>query len=519
MNSDPSAPAKPTRRRVQSLGGQATAGLFWVAVQTALLRVVGIVGQLITAWVLMPDDFALAALAMTASAFANVFQSGGLSLMIQRSARMRLWATPLLWLSLTTNAAIMLLLIAVAPLIAMAYGEPTVRDLIIITAIGLPFASVRIVPEANLRAQLRFRALACSDVSLRIIHHVLVVTLALAGLGPFSFVVPTPIMNAMRSGLYWWMAPVKIRMRLEWRRWRYLVSDSTSATLNSLTGVARRQSILAVLGLLASTASAGIYFFAENLAMQVLSIIVKRSFTVFYPILTQLRKEPARQLAAYRRVSTTLRFFISPVCLLQAILAEPLFSLVFEPGKWDQAIPIFQILSLGLILTVVEPITQQVIQAQGKFTLNLVLSLLYLPLSIGGLILSTFIGPLFAVAIAAVIMPIPLSIARWYFAVRGVRPLKQHLPVLLDASIPCGAVAALAAYALINGVAVIAGSAIAQLLIGGVVLPAIYLGAVWLISPSTVNDIIETVRTKLRKRKGKGATRAQATLSGQTIDR
>ena len=91
----------------------------------------------------------------------------------------------------------------------------------------------------------------------------------------------------------------------------------------------------------------GAYFFAFRLAIQPVQLLAGNLSNVLFPILAQLRGDPARQGEAALKASRVLSYVVMPYCFLQAAVAKPLLTLVFA-DKWLAAIPLMQILSIGL---------------------------------------------------------------------------------------------------------------------------------------------------------------------------
>src|SRR5439155_9904086 len=91
--------------------------------------------------------------------------------------------------------------------------------------------------------------------------------------------------------------------------------------------------------------------------------------------------EPARQLQGFLRAVRALAAVAVPVCVLQAAVAGPVVRLIFspraDPGKWYAAIPVLQVLSLGMAFKAVGMPTSNLLQAQGRFKLYLKLTAVY----------------------------------------------------------------------------------------------------------------------------------------------
>src|SRR5450631_39158 len=84
-----SDPGSPSELEVPgSLRSRAARGFFWMMAQTIGIKAVNLFGQLVLAWLLLPADFGLLALANTLGSMASLIQQAGLrEILIQRHLR------------------------------------------------------------------------------------------------------------------------------------------------------------------------------------------------------------------------------------------------------------------------------------------------------------------------------------------------------------------------------------------------------------------------------------------------
>jgi O-antigen/teichoic acid export membrane protein len=84
--------------------------------------------------------------------------------------------------------------------------------------------------------------------------------------------------------------------------------------------------------------------------------------------LSLLSAEPDRQAEAYVRASRLLAIIGIPLCLMQAMLAEPFIILIYG-AKWSPSIVLFQILSVATLFVLLMGPGNSMLQAQGRFRL------------------------------------------------------------------------------------------------------------------------------------------------------
>lgn len=358
----PTAPAEPSLRQ------KTTRGVMWVAGQAVLTRVIVLAQQLALAWLLAKGDFGLIGLAYTVTTIVNLMANPGIdAVLVQRMRHFNLWATPALWLGLTMGFAGMAAMFGLAPVAAWAYDEPRLIGLIAVLAFALPFQALQIVPKARLRTQMRFGSVVMLGLLNSLVTAVLTIGMAWLGMGAYSLVVPVPFAAAVTTLATWLMARPKIRGRIEFSRWKYLFGNSMVVGVTEVLHAFINQADYMALGLAGlSDETIGAYVFAYSIAIQPLRVISGNVPIVLFPGLSHLSGTPEKQTQAALRAMRLSMLVTVPVCLLQILLAEPLFRLFFPP-KWADAVLPCQLLTIGLMVNAACWPANSLLLAQGRF--------------------------------------------------------------------------------------------------------------------------------------------------------
>ena len=383
--------AAPAVRVGPSLGQTASRGLVIMASQTLLVKAVNLFGQIALARLLLKEDFGLVGLAYTVSSFAYLLREAGLlRILVDRQKYFERWATPVFWLALSLGTLSGLLVLAAAPIAVAWYGNPRLWGLLAVLAVGGPLGALNTVPIARMLVQLRFGTQAAINLAAAVTVTVTSVVMAWLGFGPYSFVVSFLCGTLVQVALGWVAAPTPVSWNPRLRRWRFLATDSWVLLATGAAAVVVSQGDYIVLGRLADEATVGQYFLAFNLSMQTSQVVIFNLGGVLFPALSKLRDNPRHQSGSFLRASRLLCYVGMPLCLLQAALAGPGLRLFFGL-KWGPTVPLLQILSLAIAVSLAGSQTNALIQAQGRFAtllkLTLATALAFVPLAyVGGLL-------------------------------------------------------------------------------------------------------------------------------------
>jgi PST family polysaccharide transporter len=406
-------------------------GFLWLMAQTLGSKVVGMAGQVVLAWVLMPADFGLWGTASIVLGFAGLIQQAGLrETLIHRQRSYHLWANSAFWMSVGLGLLGALVTAAAAWPAAVIFKDHRLMGILLLCAATMPIMSLDQVAEAKLQNQLRFALLASVNWVVAVVQLMLTVIFAVilpTAYKAYAFVLPRPLIAAGRLAVLWNAARPPVKAHWNLSRWKYLLPDSATLFTSNLFLMLQWQGDYMVLSAMFSDKSiVGIYFLAFGLSIQTMQLFTGNLTGVLFPALSKLQADPTRQIRAFLDATRLLALIAVPMCFLQMALAEPGVRLFFQDDKWKAAIPILQALSVGMAFRVVASPGGSLIQAQGRFRVilitNIINALVFLTLVTAGALVgqpkstSVWLQPATTVGIAvafyfAIIGPIFLYVA------------------------------------------------------------------------------------------------------------
>lgn len=338
---------KPIQKQ-GSLTSRVAGSAVWMTANSLFSKLVNFVGQIVLAWLLLPEQFGLISLALTVINLGDVLNQFGLGdVIINRHKRLHLWATAAFSLSMLIGLIATVLMLGLAPVAGLIYGDATVGYLVAIMAIATPFQALGMVPLARLQAELRFKEIALLKGGGVALSMLIVIICAAAGMGAYSFAMGRVLSAPIIQTLIFKRAKLQFRPGLYRHRWRYLFGDSTLALMTSMLNRVIMQGDYVILGLLVTKVAVGQYFMAFMLSVQAIGLVANNLAMVLFPGLSSLASEPKRQITVFIRGSRIIAAVAIPLCFWQAAVADPLIRLVLN-NKWYDVIPLVQVLSLGM---------------------------------------------------------------------------------------------------------------------------------------------------------------------------
>lgn len=351
----------------QSLGQQAFHGFAWTAVSSVGVKVISLGGQLTVAGLLSPKDYGVVALAYSVAAFTGILQKDGLrEILVARGERFSHYANAAFWMSLATGLLVAALTLLAAPFAAHAYRLPGLAVLLVLPALAAPLSSLQSVPGAQLQSEMRFKTMSLLSVGESLGVTTLTLGFAAAGAGPFSLLAPAPLVAAGSLAAQFRLTGFRPRRRLDWPLWRDLLGASSlmlgAAALYAFNVTGANM----MLGLFRDVATVGVYFFALNLTNQVSALLTNNLWAVLLPSLSKLQGDPARQIAAFLRVTRVVNLLGMMICLLLAAVADPAIRLLYGQ-KWERAIPVVQILAAAMTFNISFALSINLMMAQERY--------------------------------------------------------------------------------------------------------------------------------------------------------
>jgi len=402
------AAAEGARPNVQGGAGVVIKGMTWVASSNILSRGISLLGQVVTAWLLRPEDYGAYAFAISISAAVSALRGGGIAQLIIKDGSTYDSKAPLYFTyTLALNVIAMALLLV--PAFIYLSKNPPVGLVLLSVAIAIPLGTHATVYKAKLAVDHRFKAISSINLGSALVWQAGVVGFALMGLGAKSFALPT-IMQAIyesvvsaryvKSKSTLWSAKTRgYRNIFKQTRWIML---SSAALAFATTG-----DYFAV-GIITNARIVGIYFFAFQLIVAIATPVNMAIETVLPALLARLNGDGPRQIRAFSRTVAVISS--AGLSAFGAILITlPIAIHLTWRGKWDMATPAVLTLAVCLPAWLLVAAGRALIEAKGLWRFRFIFLAVY---GVGGMS-SAAIGAL----LGGGVQPIATCVAIFYVSI------------------------------------------------------------------------------------------------------
>lgn len=348
---------------------------------------------MVLARLLAPQEFGLVGMVTAFTGVLNLFRDFGLSTAtVQRGHVTEEQISTLFWINILVGTVLGVILMALAPLVAVFYHEPRLVWVSIILATSFIFNGAGVQHTALLERQMRFTALAAIDIISLVVSTAVGIGMAAAGFGYWSLVA-SAVALPLISTLCLWFAT-------GWRPGRIHLHEEVHSMLrfgggftlvNLLVYVAYNLEKV-LLGRYWGASALGLY----GRAYQLINLPTENLNSAFWGVafsgLSRVRHEPERFRSYFLRGYSLVLALTIPMTIGAALFARDMIFVLLGP-KWNDVAGIFRLLAPTiLIFALINPLAWLTFSL-GMIGRNLKIVSVLGPLVITGYVLGLPYGP------------------------------------------------------------------------------------------------------------------------------
>lgn len=359
-----------------SLKKTVLAGVFWSGLEQFANQIIGFVISIILARLLLPEEFGLIAMFAIFIALGGAMIDSGLTQSLIRTDNPtdEEYST-VFYFNLIGSIVVFGIVAWSAPLLANFYDQPQLTNILRVYSIVFIINAFGAIQRTRLTKIMNFKTQMLVSTPSLIFSGVVGVGLALYGFGVWS-IVWSRVTHAFTSSIqfwFWskwrplWFFSIKIFKRHFNFGFKLLFSRILDTVFNNLYPI--------IIGKYFTPAQVGFYSKADDLQMRPVGIISNVVSKITFPLFSEIQNDDLRLKYIYKRIMLSVIYFIAPILIFMAVLAEPMFRFIYT-DKWLPAVPYFQILCVTGIMYPIHDYNLQILNVKGRSDLFLRLEII-----------------------------------------------------------------------------------------------------------------------------------------------
>lgn len=342
----------------------AVRGAVWAAINSIVPTLLNSLVFIITSRYLLPHDFGIVALAVSAVSLISAVAPAAMGeAIVQQFNIKKSHLDTVFWLCMISAVLLYAVLILFTPYIVLKMGQPAVSELIPVLGLKLLFDLSAVVPNALITRAMSFHLIAFRTITATIFSSIICLTLLINGYGIWALALSQLAVSVTSCIAVFYGAKWKPGVEVSIKALRDLSQYSIFASGNRFLQSMNLDQI--IIGTAIGPAALGIYNFSKRLFQMLNDVIAGALTSVSAALLSSLQneKEKAREAFLFATFASSIVSFPSFVGL--AAIAGTLIPFIFG-DHWNAAIwPIRWFCLIGL-MSCIGVIQSSLINSQGK---------------------------------------------------------------------------------------------------------------------------------------------------------
>lgn len=365
---------------------------FWSILDIFFRQGFGFIISIILARLLLPSDYGTIGILMIFITISNVFvDSGFASGLIRKIDRTQEDLSTAFYFNIAVAAIVYFVLFTIAPFIASSFHNNELTLYLRIIGIVIIINSFNLVQNAILISSLRTKEITMVSVLSQSLTGVIAIYLAFTNYGIWALVFQQICSSFLQFLLLTFITKWRPSFIFSRESFRYLWKYGSKLLTANLIGTAFSQAYAFFIGKMIGKHELGLYSRADQFAVQPESVINNIINKSLMPSLATCQNNIDRLRRNYIKCVEIISFIIFPMMFTLGIASKPLFNVLFGT-KWNEAIPLFEILCFGYAFDIFSLISLNVIQVLGRTDYTLKLEILKKPIYAVIIIISVYGG-------------------------------------------------------------------------------------------------------------------------------
>ena len=324
-----------------------TAGtLKWNTIDRVATQVLYGLSGIVLADILSKEDFGLVAVLTVFQSFAILFVDSGFgAALLQKKNPDEDDYSTVFWFNLVVSVGIYAVLYLCAPLIADFFGASQLTALSRVMFLTFVLTGLGIVQTNRLMKRMDVKQIAIADLFALSVSACLGIALAVAGFGAWAIVWQSVMLAGLRSGWLWMTCNWRPRAVFSRRSLRDIRHIGLSVFISQLFNTVFLNIYQFVIAKWYSLTQVAVYSQADKWSKMGSASLSQILTSSFVPVLAKVQDEIETLHRYMRRMDRFTALLAFPALTVVAACGGSIFHFLFGT-KWDEAIPLFQILCI-----------------------------------------------------------------------------------------------------------------------------------------------------------------------------
>lgn len=371
-------------------------GAIYLTVGNWLLRMLGLISVLIVARILTPEDFGVAAMAVSVIALTESFVWLGLfATLIQHQNPTRKHYDTVWTLNLLLHLFITIAVFLLAPFAADYYNEPRIQGTLQVLALAPLLRGLANVGVVNFRRDMRFDWEVGYRLSVRIFSFIVGITAAIILRDYRALIIGMLFQSIGMLIMSYILHPYRPKFCLE--LWREFIHFSIWSSINGFATALATQSSRIAVGRYGGTSNSGFYSVAEDI-VRIFTVEFSSSMsTSLLSGASLIKNDVSRMNLAKIKSASAVSIVVAPLGFgLAATAQDTIFVLLGE--QWLSSGAILEVLAIAWMFKSISMFASPFLFAEGRVKAMALLSVTHAALFIFSLYL--YVDSLSSIAVA-----------------------------------------------------------------------------------------------------------------------
>lgn len=344
-------------------------GIAWSFIESASLKVIQFVLNVIMARLLLPEHYGIIALIMVFITISQIFIDGGFATtLIQDKKKTERDYSTVFTFNIVISCLCYAILFLASPFISKFYNNDITLYLRV-QSLGLIIYSFSAIHRIRMTVAVDFKSIAKVTLVAALLSGCIGIFMAYSGFGVWSLVGQYLSSAIITSVLFTFFQKWKPVCFFDIQSFRRLFPFGIKLLAASLIDRIYANLYPILVGKFYTAKDLGYYSRAEQFAFLPASTCTDVFMRVTYPVMSSLQEE-SDVIRVFRKFIQLSSFVFYPIVFVIVVVAKPLVFILLT-DKWAEIIPLIQILCFGFLYDHVCSINRNLLYVEGRSDLAL----------------------------------------------------------------------------------------------------------------------------------------------------